>query len=88
MLAADLIAQPDGVNFSWPDDGSGRPELPAHADSGGKLPAGGNEAFIDGSAQGYKAQGVMILSTHGAPLTRFTFTSPTSACWRRSRAFY
>ncbi|MGH7981327.1 MAG: prepilin-type N-terminal cleavage/methylation domain-containing protein, partial [Limisphaerales bacterium] len=50
MLVADVVASPDGVNFSWPNDGSGWADLPAHKDASGSMPAGGNEAFIDGSA--------------------------------------
>lgn len=50
MLVADVVASPDGVNFAWPNDGSGWAELPAHKDASGNFPAGGNEAFIDGSA--------------------------------------
>ncbi|MGH7980791.1 MAG: prepilin-type N-terminal cleavage/methylation domain-containing protein, partial [Limisphaerales bacterium] len=55
MLAADVVGQPDGIHFSWPNDGSGWSELPAHKDSSGQLPAGGNEVFIDGSAHWVKA---------------------------------
>jgi prepilin-type N-terminal cleavage/methylation domain-containing protein len=60
MLVADVVASPDGINFSWPNDGSGWAELPAHKDSSGSMPAGGNEAFIDGSAHWVKAPKTMM----------------------------
>ena len=60
MLAADLIAQPDGVHWSNPEDGSGWSHLPAHVDSDGNHPAGGNEVFIDGSARWFKTRGIMM----------------------------
>lgn len=58
MLAADLVAQADGVSWSHPTDGSGWSTLPAHAD--GSYPAGGNEVFIDGSARWIKTKNVMM----------------------------
>jgi prepilin-type N-terminal cleavage/methylation domain-containing protein len=61
MLAADVVAQPDGVNWSWPADGSGWSSLPAHRDTGANLPAGGNEVFIDGSARWIKANTMMFI---------------------------
>lgn len=60
MLAADLVAQPDATNWSWPDDGSGWAILPAHSD-GPNYPAGGNEVFIDGSAQWVKAPTMLFI---------------------------
>jgi prepilin-type N-terminal cleavage/methylation domain-containing protein len=60
MLAADLVAQPDGVHWNNPDDASGWSHLPAHPDGNGGHPAGGNEVFIDGSARWIKAKGVMM----------------------------
>jgi len=64
MLAADVIAQPDGVNWNQagtdsPDNASGWSYLPAHKDSG-LHPAGGNEVFADGSAGWYKTKGIML----------------------------
>lgn len=62
MLAADLVAQPNGIGTSWtfPETpGSGWSSLPAHGTSSGTLPAGGNEVFIDGSARWIKAD-VMV----------------------------
>lgn len=57
MLAADLVAQPNGIGTGWsnPEDGSGWSSLPAHKSVKGALPAGGNEVFIDGSAEWVKA---------------------------------
>jgi prepilin-type N-terminal cleavage/methylation domain-containing protein len=61
MLAADLVAQPNGIgtSWSWPDDGSGWSLLPAHRDVSA-YPAGGNEVFIDGSGRWIKARGIMM----------------------------
>jgi prepilin-type N-terminal cleavage/methylation domain-containing protein len=59
MLAADVVARPDGLSWSFPRvPGCGWSVLPAHKD-GGALPAGGNEVFIDGSARWIKAKGNM-----------------------------
>ncbi len=60
MLVADVIASPDGVNFVNGPDGSGWSNLPAHKDKSGVMPAGGNEAFIDGSAHWVKAPHTMM----------------------------
>jgi prepilin-type N-terminal cleavage/methylation domain-containing protein len=60
MLAADLVAQPDAVNWSHPDDGSGWSSLPAHRDGAANFPAGGNEVFIDGSVRWIKAKRNMM----------------------------
>ncbi len=57
MLAADLVAQPNGIGTSWSFPytiGSGWSSLPAHKNTAGLLPAGGNEVFIDGSARWVK----------------------------------
>ena len=52
MVAADVVARPDGINWTWPTTASsGWSTLPAHRDALGGLPAGGNEVFIDGSAR-------------------------------------
>ena len=57
MVAADVVARPDGVNWTWPTTASsGWSTLPAHRDALGGLPAGGNEVFIDGSARWIKRQ--------------------------------
>ena len=57
MLAADLVAQAGGIT-----SGNWAPfsQMPAHKDSG-KLPAGRNEVFIDGSARWVKAKTMMFL---------------------------
>ncbi len=61
MLAADVVARPDGVNWSFPTTpGSGWSTLPAHKDPGSGRPAGGNEVFVDGSARWIKAKGNMM----------------------------
>jgi hypothetical protein len=74
MLAADLVAQPDGVHWYEADDASGWSHLPAHTSGGGKFPAGGNEVFIDGSAQWIVAQGKMLfLDTWATDASRHLF---------------
>ncbi len=61
MLAADVVARPDGVSWTFPTTpGSGWSTLPAHRDGGSTVPAGGNEVFIDGSARWIKARGTMM----------------------------
>ena len=64
MLAADLVAKPDAVTWSFPTvQGSGWSTLPAHKNGSGSLPAGGNEVFIDGSARWIKAKAMYFLDT-------------------------
>ena len=67
MLVADVVAQPNGAVDLWSDgnsdsltDQSGWAYLPAHQNGGAMVPAGGNEAFMDGSAQWVRAKGVMM----------------------------
>jgi prepilin-type N-terminal cleavage/methylation domain-containing protein len=62
MLAADVVARPDGINWSFPyTPGSGWSTLPAHKEGNGPLPAGGNEVFIDGSARWIKARQMVFV---------------------------
>jgi prepilin-type N-terminal cleavage/methylation domain-containing protein len=62
MLAADLVARPDGINWSYPyTPGSGWSTLPAHKEVSGRLPAGGNEVFVDGSARWIKARQMVFV---------------------------
>lgn len=70
MLAADVVAKPDGVSWSFPTTpGSGWSTLPAHKDAFGTVPAGGNEVFIDGSARWVKAKDTMMF-VHSWNITR------------------
>jgi prepilin-type N-terminal cleavage/methylation domain-containing protein len=63
MLAADVVAQPDGISWSYAyTPGDGWSSLPAHKDAKSGLPAGGNEVFIDGSARWIKARGKMTFN--------------------------
>ncbi len=62
MLAADLVARPDAVNwggFTAPTWGPAWQYLPAHHDGSSMLPAGANEVFIDGSARWIRARGLL-----------------------------
>ena len=58
MLAADLVAKPDDVNWTFPTVAAdGWSTLPAHKDGANSAqPAGGNEVFIDGSARWVRAR--------------------------------
>jgi hypothetical protein len=67
MLCADVVAQPDGSQDVWSDgngdpvtDPSGWAYLPAHKNGSANVPAGGNEVFMDGSAQWIQAKGKMM----------------------------
>jgi len=62
MLAADVVAKPDGVNWNvvvGPD--SGWASLPAHKVPSTGRPAGGNEVFIDGSARWVKLDQMLFV---------------------------
>ncbi|MEK7781629.1 MAG: prepilin-type N-terminal cleavage/methylation domain-containing protein [Verrucomicrobiota bacterium] len=61
MLAADVSAKMDGVNWN------GLSGLPAHKDAGSRVPAGGNQVFIDGSARWIKAKTMLFLHTWASP---------------------
>ncbi len=61
MLAADPVYSSDG-GLTW-DGGTVKPTLPAHKSTGSKLPVGGNEVFIDGSARWIKAKQMMFIHT-------------------------
>jgi prepilin-type N-terminal cleavage/methylation domain-containing protein len=61
VLAADLVARPNGTSWSYPRvPGSGWSSLPAHQDGTAGFPAGANEVFIDGSTRWTKARGIMM----------------------------
>jgi prepilin-type N-terminal cleavage/methylation domain-containing protein len=62
MLAADVVAKPDGTSWMYPKTpGSGWSSLPAHKDPGAARPAGGNEVFIDGSARWVKLRDMLFV---------------------------
>ena len=62
LLAADLVANPDGTSWNFPPTpGSGWSSLAAHRDGRNSLPAGGNEVFIDGSARWIKAREMVFV---------------------------
>ncbi len=64
MLAADLVAKPDGTSWSFPKvPGSGWSSLPSHKDGSRTLPAGANEVFIDGSARWIPARQLQFIHT-------------------------
>jgi prepilin-type N-terminal cleavage/methylation domain-containing protein len=62
MLAADVVARPDGVSWVFrTSPGSGWSTLPAHKNPGGARPAGGNQVYIDGSAEWVKLKKMMFV---------------------------
>ncbi len=62
MLAADVVAKPDGSSWIFPTTpGSGWSTLPAHKNPGSASPAGGNELFIDGSARWIKLNDMLFV---------------------------
>jgi prepilin-type N-terminal cleavage/methylation domain-containing protein len=62
MLAADVVAKPDGVSWMFPKSpGSGWSSLPAHKDPSAARPSGGNEVFIDGSARWVKLTDMLFV---------------------------
>jgi prepilin-type N-terminal cleavage/methylation domain-containing protein len=73
MLAADVIAQPDGIN--WTDITgdtnvqSGWSYLPAHHTADSMLPTGGNEVFCDGSVQWINIHEMYSFHTWADPST-------------------
>jgi prepilin-type N-terminal cleavage/methylation domain-containing protein len=74
MIAADLVVQLN--NAAWSDPTatpySGTYALPAHKN--GNLPAGGNEVFVDGSADWYNASVMLNLyNANGASTYAFYF---------------
>jgi prepilin-type N-terminal cleavage/methylation domain-containing protein len=90
MLAADLVAQPDGMRWSNPEDGSGWSHLPAHIDGSANVPAGGNELFIDGSGRWVKARGMMMfLDTWAADASRrlFFYQNDLGPYWELRRSY-
>jgi prepilin-type N-terminal cleavage/methylation domain-containing protein len=69
MLAADVVAKPDGISWVFPrTPGSGWSSLPAHKDFSASRPAGGNQVFIDGSARWVKLRDMLFI--HSWNVTR------------------
>ena len=71
MLAADLIAQPDGINWYLAGEGpqSGWFDLPAHHTADTMVPQGGNEVFCDGSVQWIDIHKMYMLHSWADPST-------------------
>jgi prepilin-type N-terminal cleavage/methylation domain-containing protein len=76
MLCGDVVANPDGSkptvwSDGWTgdpaDDPSGWAGLPEHKKGNSAVPAGGDEVFIDGSAQWIKASAMMYLHSWTDP---------------------
>jgi hypothetical protein len=62
MLAADVVAKPDGTSWVFPTTPeSGWSTLPAHKNPVRGTPAGGNELFIDGSARWIKLNQMLFV---------------------------
>jgi len=66
-LASDSIMKVDGAWGGVPgvSRDSAYKNVPPHLNAGSKVPAGGNELFIDGSASWIKAQRMYYLTTWG-----------------------
>jgi prepilin-type N-terminal cleavage/methylation domain-containing protein len=69
MLAADLVARPDGTAWGSLPGQPAWDNLPAHKNPGSIVPPGGNQVFIDGSARWVKAKGAMMF-IHSWGVTR------------------
>ncbi len=72
MLAADVVAQPDGINWHGPGDPgatNGWAYLPAHHTADTMVPQGGNEVFCDGSVQWIDLHKMYMLHTWADPST-------------------
>ncbi|HTB83150.1 MAG TPA: prepilin-type N-terminal cleavage/methylation domain-containing protein [Candidatus Sulfotelmatobacter sp.] len=69
MLAADLLAQPDGINWGSTiyASPSGWANLPVHHTADSMLPTGGNEVFCDGSVQWVDAHKMYSFHSWGDP---------------------
>jgi prepilin-type N-terminal cleavage/methylation domain-containing protein len=97
MLAADVVAQPNGTDWfqpgvDAPDNLSGWSYLPAHKESG-MLPSGGNEVFADGSARWIKTKGIMMFlhswadPSDPAPRRLFFYQEDLGPYWSTKTSF-
>jgi prepilin-type N-terminal cleavage/methylation domain-containing protein len=79
MLVSDFVVSEDGVSFGTPpgDQSDGWANLPAHPN--GVLPAGGNEALIDGSVSWIRAKQMCYLDTWLAPHKIYFYQSDLGA---------
>lgn len=72
LLAADVVAKPDGVNWVVSvGPNSGWASLPAHKSPAGTRPEGGNQVNIDGSARWVKLDTMRFV--HSWSVTRKLF---------------
>ncbi|HTB84229.1 MAG TPA: prepilin-type N-terminal cleavage/methylation domain-containing protein [Candidatus Sulfotelmatobacter sp.] len=88
-LCADVVAQPDGLNWNSPPtdsetSASGWSFLPTHRNGGAPIPPGGNEVFCDGHAQWCKTG-----STSSTPWYSFhSWADPTGTGGLRNLYIY
>jgi prepilin-type N-terminal cleavage/methylation domain-containing protein len=71
-LAADCVMAING-KFGGVDRDVAYANMPQHVRPGSKMPVGGNQAFVDGSARWIRAQNMFFLHTWGAGSSRAGF---------------
>jgi prepilin-type N-terminal cleavage/methylation domain-containing protein len=83
MLAADVVAQLNGLGNGWGSIGDYR-NLPAHHTADSMIPQGGNEVFSDGSVQWIDLEKMYFMHSEGSIYRAYFFYQDLSAdaFWR------